>query len=209
MRLIHTSEYRRTPWQNGAGTTFEIAAEPLASTIDTFDWRISMAQVASAGPFSSFPGIDRSLAVLSGSGLILRLRDDDEVALGRTSPPLCFRGEWPVECRLLDGAVEDFNVMTRRSRCRHALTRMDIDGVQKITRLAPLGGLFLAAGRKLHVETEQRAAIDTGARELVLLESPDGSRFRLTSEGPASVLLIELTPISAQAEATAQSRRRP
>jgi hypothetical protein len=58
MRLIQTSEYRRTPWKNGAGTTFEIAAEPLASMIDTFDWRISMAQVASVGPFSSFPGTD-------------------------------------------------------------------------------------------------------------------------------------------------------
>ena len=34
-----------------------------------------MARVASDGPFSEFPGIDRTLAVVKGSGLVLTIGD--------------------------------------------------------------------------------------------------------------------------------------
>ncbi len=66
MRMIRSSDYRRMPWKNGGGETVEIAIAPAGASLDAFDWRISMACVASSGPFSRLPGIDRTLAVLAG-----------------------------------------------------------------------------------------------------------------------------------------------
>ena len=70
MRLIGPADYRHMPWKNGGGVTIEIAVSPSGSSLDTFDWRVSMATVIEPGPFSSFPGIDRTLCVLTGNGSV-------------------------------------------------------------------------------------------------------------------------------------------
>ena len=49
------------PWKNGGGETAEIAVSPPGAALDDFDWRLSMARVETDGPFSAFPGIDRTL----------------------------------------------------------------------------------------------------------------------------------------------------
>jgi environmental stress-induced protein Ves len=59
------------PWKNGGDETTEVAAGPPGASLETFDWRISMAHIAQSGPFSLFPGVDRTLAVLSGVGIRL------------------------------------------------------------------------------------------------------------------------------------------
>ena len=71
MRLIRSKSYRRMPWKNGGGETTEIAVSPQNASLEAFDWRVSMARVESDGPFSAFPGIDRTLAVLEGQGIEL------------------------------------------------------------------------------------------------------------------------------------------
>ena len=67
LTLIPQSGFSVMPWKNGGGTTIEIAVSPHGAGLDDFDWRVSMAHVASHGPFSLFPNIDRTLAVLSGA----------------------------------------------------------------------------------------------------------------------------------------------
>ena len=57
-RVIRNQDLTRIPWKNGGGTTAEVAAFPEGSNFETFGWRISMADVTSDGPFSSFPEID-------------------------------------------------------------------------------------------------------------------------------------------------------
>src|SRR5690348_16103916 len=71
MRIIRSSDYRRMPWKNGGGETVEVTIAPEGASLDAFDWRVSMARVASSGPFSRFPGVDRTLAVLAGGGMRL------------------------------------------------------------------------------------------------------------------------------------------
>ena len=71
MRLIREKSYRRQPWKNGGGETIEIAVFPAGASVDDFDWRISMALVATDGPFSTFSGIDRTLTILDGQGIDL------------------------------------------------------------------------------------------------------------------------------------------
>ena len=71
MRIIRAEEHRVVPWKNGGGITREVLVEPDPADPAQFLWRISIATVAAPGPFSLFPGVDRSIAVLEGAGLRL------------------------------------------------------------------------------------------------------------------------------------------
>ena len=124
MKLIRASDCRITPWKNGGGSTTEIAAEPSGASLDAFDWRISMARVAADGPFSEFPDIDRTLAIVKGNGLVLTIGDDAPVTLNRDSEPLRFAGDIATSARLIAGDIIDLNVMTRRRRFGHRLLCM-------------------------------------------------------------------------------------
>jgi environmental stress-induced protein Ves len=117
MRLIAPSDYRRMPWKNGGGTTFEVAVHPQGADWGSFAWRVSIADIASSGEFSSFPGIDRRLVVLGGRGMRLTGVRDDAIEV-RPYDCVDFAGEAHVDCRLLDGPTRDFNVMTRRGAAR-------------------------------------------------------------------------------------------
>lgn len=123
MKLYRAHEHKRMPWKNGGGETVEIAVFPPGSSVDDFDWRISMATVASDGPFSIFPGIDRTLSILDGAGVSLAMEGGQGVALHGASLPLSFAADIAVSATLADGPVTDLNVMTRRGRYRHSVER--------------------------------------------------------------------------------------
>lgn len=55
-RIIAPDAFRAQPWKNGGGVTREIVRWPDA---EGFAVRISLAEVAVAGPFSRFPGYQR------------------------------------------------------------------------------------------------------------------------------------------------------
>lgn len=86
-----------------------------ASGADAFDWRISVADVAEGGPFSAFPGIDRVITLVEGSGMVLTV-DDAPPRTVEPLTPFAFSGDARTGCRLEAGPVRDMNVMTRRGR---------------------------------------------------------------------------------------------
>jgi uncharacterized protein len=124
VRIIRANDCKTTLWKNGGGSTTEIAVGPAGASLEAFDWRISMAKVASDGPFSDFPGIDRTLAVVKGSGLVLAIGEDAPLTLSSETDPVGFAGDTPTSARLTAGAITDLNVMTRRGRFRHRLLRI-------------------------------------------------------------------------------------
>jgi environmental stress-induced protein Ves len=124
MRIIRAADCKTTPWKNGGGSTTEIAASPEGASLETFDWRISMARVASDGPFSDFPGIDRTLTVVAGGGMVLTIGDRPPVTLSRGSDPVSFPGDTPTSAKLTEGEITDLNVMTRRGRFGHRVQRI-------------------------------------------------------------------------------------
>lgn len=99
-------------WANGGGWTTEIVAEPSS---DRWEWRLSVADVDAAGPFSPFPGIDRTIALLHGSGFALRVGDRAEQVIDTPFQPVQFSGDEATTCRLIDGPVQDINLMTARN----------------------------------------------------------------------------------------------
>lgn len=114
MSIMCGADIAVTPWKNGLGRTRELAIHPAGADLSNFAWRVSVAEVDSAAPFSAFPGVDRQIALLEGAGFVMRFEDGSEHRLDRACVPFAFPGEAAVEITLLGGATRDFNLMLRR-----------------------------------------------------------------------------------------------
>ena len=118
LHRFHVNDIPAMPWKNGGGVTREIVCQPTGAGIGDFDWRVSIAHIASDGPFSAFPGVDRIITLLSGGGVHLQSNDGDvDHLLDKPLTPFAFKGETNINASLLDQDCHDFNVMTRRSTC--------------------------------------------------------------------------------------------
>lgn len=122
MTPIDINALAASRWKNGGGATRTIAVSPPDATLDNFDWRISIADVASSGDFSRFPGVDRTILLLDGAGMTLHLDDGCTLALTTPFEPYAFRGDDQIRSELVNGSACDFNVMTRRHRTQAEVT---------------------------------------------------------------------------------------
>jgi environmental stress-induced protein Ves len=149
--LIPYASLKATPWKNGGGSTTEIAIAPPGAGFDEFDWRISLATIAIDGPFSVFPGIDRTLALVDGPGVVLDIDGKDRFLLCDEDPVFEFRGEREITATVGAAPTTDFNVMTRRARCHHRLGRRTLEGKSEFAPRGDITILFLAEGEGLSV----------------------------------------------------------
>ena len=135
MRLMLPDTFQTQPWKNGGGITHEIARADRGSQIL---WRLSIAEVASDGPFSAFPGLSRILTVIDGAGLYL------DTATGRLDAvplaPLAFSGDLPVTSRLIDGPIRDFNLIWDATRLAASVRLIPTS----LTECPPAPGRFYA-----------------------------------------------------------------
>ncbi|MCQ9164809.1 HutD family protein [Arthrobacter sp. STN4] len=119
MEIIRYASLKPAPWANGGGVTRQLAAGTPGSTTlgagakgDAWDWRISIAEVGKAGPFSALPGIDRILTIIDGELIALSI-DGTEQALEKFRP-FRFSGDSDTSASLPTGPLTDLNLMTRR-----------------------------------------------------------------------------------------------
>ena len=152
--LIPFAGLSAVPWKNGGGSTTEIAIEPPDAGFDNFDWRISLATISRDGPFSLFPGVDRTLALVDGHGMTLDIDGAERLLVCDDEPVVSFPGEARVEAKLNRGATTDFNVMTRRARCRHKFGRRTLTGNSEFVPGGDVTVLFLAEGDGLAVASD-------------------------------------------------------
>ena len=152
IQLLPAKDRKASPWKNGGGRTFEIAAHPPGADFETFDWRISLAEIEKDGPFSRFDGVDRILSLIEGR-MTLEIGDPAQShPLETASSPVIFAGESPVFARLQTPLTLDINLMTRRGRCRATLERLRLD--QRLAMDAGAGLGFVFALTPLVLESE-------------------------------------------------------
>ncbi len=167
MDVLRAENHRRMPWKNGGGETIEIAVFPTGAGLDDFDWRVSMARVDTDGPFSAFAGIDRTLTILDGAGLVLSIEGEDPITLTEASEPLPFRADVPTRAALIDGPVTDLNVMTRRGRQTHTVIRLTIEGQVELT-LAGASNLVVCLEGRVDVGDDP---VQIGPQDALCLDS--------------------------------------
>jgi uncharacterized protein len=114
MKVLRAKDYPRMPWKNGGGSTEEITRD-AGTGLDGFGWRLSIADIAESGGFSTFAGYQRVITVLQGDGMTLRVDGQDTPAL-LPLEPFAFSGESQVSCTLLGGPIRDFNLIYATQR---------------------------------------------------------------------------------------------
>ena len=112
MKTLRYSELVDVPWKNGGGITRNIA---LANLGEQTAWRLSRADVATDGAFSSFAGLERILTMVSYTGMVLHHQGG---ALDADPwQPVRFGGELKEFSGLIDGPLTDLNLMFDPSLC--------------------------------------------------------------------------------------------
>lgn len=115
-RIIRQDQFVAARWKNGGGITHQIARDPY----DPWAWRLSIADVASDGPFSRFDGMSRILTVIDGAGITLR--SGDWASTAGLCVPLAFSGDLAVDSTLLAGPIRDLNVIYDAARISATVT---------------------------------------------------------------------------------------
>ena len=152
--ILRAAERVAVPWKNGGGLTREVAVWPPESNFENFDWRVSLAEVHAGGPFSSFPGVDRQMAVLAGR-LTLAIEGGESLTLSPDAPPLGFAGETRIVVQTTHGTVTDLNVMTRRGRFSAHLRRCVVRGTQQLTLPADVTVLIALSELTLRLQATE------------------------------------------------------
>lgn len=108
MQIFPAATRLATPWKNGGGITRPVASAPGRDK--EFGWRLSLADVEAAGPFSCFPGISRLMGILHGQ-LQLTVEGLPPAVLHEADKAFAFPGDAPAYGTPVGGPVQDINLM--------------------------------------------------------------------------------------------------
>ena len=185
--VLPAQGYQRMRWKNGAGWTSEVYRFP---DTDDWSWRLSIAEVETDAPFSTFPGVERALVLLEGNGMRLRFDDGDTRELLPPAGMLRFSGERSLVGQLINGPSRDFNLMWKR------------DEVDALLWQRPLGGamvLFADPGETWVVHMLSGQAHSTGPDGLGEIACGDTAilrgqavRTRFALDGAGELLLARI-----------------
>ncbi len=196
MQHLKPADYRSMPWKNGKGTTTEIAIHPPGSGVAgvPFMWRVSIADVPESGPFSRFPGYDRTIMMIEGDdGMWLDGAPDGPIDLKQRFVPQRFSGDWEITGRLVGGPLRDFNLMVDRARAAGQLSVVREAGPIKLA--APAGGQALLTVFSGEVRLSTGAVVAAG--ETLRLDSREAVEGVADprQSGPVAVALVVISPL--------------
>ncbi|WP_441228460.1 HutD/Ves family protein [Tardiphaga sp. 20_F10_N6_6] len=186
MQILRAANYKMMPWKNGLGSTTEIAIFPANAKLDDFDWRVSMAQVTSDGPFSSFPGIDRTLLVIDGAGIDLNVHGSASVRIDRSTIH-SFPGDQQTSALLIDGPITDLNVMSRRGIVSQHVRRINVMKRQDFI-VSAQAFLFVEHGT---ATVQSASTVDSLSAHDGLLVEQGSAPVAIESDAAARVVIIE------------------
>jgi len=186
--------YVQMPWKNGTGITTELAR---SSSVEGYDWRLSIADITADGPFSSFPDCRRIITVLEGAGMQLTV-DGQSSGVLRPFKAFTFDGDSRTNCTLIDGPIRDLNLIYRKDRIDSRFKWVELSVPRHIVTAAPMVLIFTAVGRmalrhsgagELHLGDQELAKIENNSGTLSMsLDGKDG--------GPGKhAAVVELWPL--------------
>jgi uncharacterized protein len=183
--LVRFVSLRPSRWRNGGGSTTEMVIS--GNDGDTFDWRLSLAEIEQPGTFSPFPGTARTLTVVHGQRLTLMV-DGKEHQLERHRP-FSFSGDASTDAVLPLGPVRALNVITRHGAVRAHFTVLElIDGL--VHRLSANQLAVVLSGHALVKDGEATA-------ELLAYDTVRGDRQEgLDVEGLGFLALVSIEKLT-------------
>ena len=180
MKILRAGDHKRMPWKNGGGDKVGIALSPADDRRAGIERRGSMATLPNPPPFSIFPGIDRTLAILNGNGMTLDIEGRAPALLTTASNPLAFPADIPVAARLQDGAITDLNVMTRRAGLVHTLVRIEINGGKTVPLTASTCLLLCHRGALSFRQGDETGTLASG--DALLMTDAVGIELKIDGE---------------------------
>ncbi|MFE9312029.1 HutD family protein [Streptomyces sp. NPDC088353] len=175
-----------TRWKNGGGLTREVAADGSSAGLEDFVWRVSLADVARGGPFSSFTGVDRIITVVDGAGMELTV-DGASHTIAEAYEPFSFPGDAVTDCRLLSGPIVDLNVMTRRTRAT-----AHVGMAREEFSVVPRTGVLVLVIALTGTVAVEESGVTLDRFDAVLFPDREGGTLRV--DGVAAVVTLTTTP---------------
>jgi len=170
--VVTQGMYRRMPWKNGKGETLELIKLEDDKGVK---FRISQAAVTDSGTFSDFTGLERHLVLIDGKGIRLSHQSEpDDMShhdLLQILDIATFDGGDLTSSELIDGPIEDLNIMVRMSD-----TKAQVQAIY-----APCDALS-KPGNQAYFYANQvcNISIDQGVKDLIM---PKNSFLLMSSEG--------------------------
>jgi environmental stress-induced protein Ves len=186
LQLISPNQWQTQAWKNGGGITHQLARSDDNAGMR---WRVSIAEVASDGPFSRFEQTDRIIMLLQGNGFCLHGAAEQAVVLDKALVPFAFAGETEIDCTLIDGPVRDFNLMTRRFDVTASLQVLSVAEPLSL-RLTQESLLYLASGQRLLSFAGQSYQLDAG-QSLLCTDEVGGVQMKADA-GPCQLVWITI-----------------
>ena len=186
---VDKAVFRRMPWVNGGGETTELYSH-VEDSSGRMLWRISMADVSAAGPFSHFEGYDRILVLLEGHGLSLSYADGGNSQLRRRYDFAKFRGDIETFATVSDGPIRDFNVIANRSSFKP-----DVSIVQSGDNVSILPNTQIvtvySVERDVVVEAPNKHSSSLLLGDLLVIENPMEGDWNISG---STIIFVHLLP---------------
>ncbi|QEI04754.1 HutD family protein [Pigmentiphaga aceris] len=205
VRVGWLHELPAEPWKNGGGTTRTLAqGGPDAQGKP--GWRVSLADIARDGAYSSFVGQQRHSLILNGEGV--DLADGDTQLALRRHQPVAYAGAPAWDATLVDGPVRALNVMVDETRFGASIESV----VESVTSAQQVS----ASEVRLIVAFNQEGQLDAADTSLRLhagefaVDTTAIEPFLLAQAGTAqagTLALIRIWPLADTAPGLASPRK--
>ncbi len=191
MQHLTLADARVMPWKDGGGTTTEFAIHPPGATVQTgFHWRLSSARVEGSGPFSTFPGMARALALVEGAGLILDVEGGGRLRLKQPGQVIQFDGSLPAHATLIQGPITDLGLIHDPARFTTTFEVWTLGPDATSLTLAPTT-LIHALGGAVGVDP---LGVELAPGDTLKLDEAGRKLGLRALAGAAGVAVVSLTP---------------
>ena len=190
-KIISPDSFKPFPWKNGKGTTTELAINE-GGNLEHFDWRLSIASVVEDGEFSNFAGYQRNLILIKGQGIDLEHDGKTTDNLSALLSIASFDGQCRTTGRLHNGAIDDFNIITRADKIDCKVETW-LEPQTRQFEFSMLNFVFSFTDNTHVGSTDEELNFNLPQRHLARVESINDEKLIVTG---AQVIYIGLEPIN-------------